>query len=107
MYSLEPTEDNQVNLLEEPLTKTQSDLLDHIITKVPVSRALGNRVLLEVLDFIGVMLLLKYRVDFPRIGRFGTAKANNGRTQVIFVPSQHLEKLLGTDITAINKEIYD
>lgn len=107
MYSLKPAEDNHVQPFEEPITKTQSDLLDHIITKVPVSRALGNRVLQEVLDFIGIMLLLKYRVDFPRIGRFSTAKANNGRTQVIFEPSQHLEKLLDANVKAINTEIYD
>jgi len=87
----------------ESKIKTQSDLINHIIAKVPVTKALASRIIQEVFDFIGIMLLLRCSVDFPRIGKFEVNEASNGQWQIIFRPSQHLDKLVKASPETIRK----
>ena len=95
MYPLEPDE---IQALKEPEEKTQGDMIEHIILKVPITKALANRVLQEVLDFITIMLLFRHTVYIPRLGKFSYQKIRHGPSQIIFEPALHMQKLVNATI---------
>jgi len=93
----EEEKDFALSLLKQinkvPTTMGQLELIEHIITKLPVTEALASAVFQEVLDYIGICLALNNSVEFTRLGLFYKEEDKS----IVFKPSRHF--LLVTQAT--------
>lgn len=85
----EKEKDFALSLLQQinrvPRTMGQLELVEHIISKLPVTEALASAVFQEVLDYIGICLALNNSVEFTRLGLFYKEEDKS----IVFKPSRH------------------